>query len=1674
MLLAGYTLQDTLYAVGETVVASALSPQGQRVVLKYLQSAQPAPEQLARWRHEFELLSRIDSPWILKAQALLPVEHSLVLVLEDFAATNLAELIARQTLDLPERLQLALQLCRALSAVHQHGLIHGDLAPKNVLVDVGSLQLKLCDFALASRLEHAQQRSETATLRGTLEYMAPEQTGRTNLEVDYRSDFYSLGVTLYELFGGRKPFQANDPIALLHAQLALSPPPLQGVAPELPEALCGIIHRLLDKHPDQRYQSSYGLLQDLQRCVDQWRAGRGRESFELGQHDTPERFCVAQRLYGRDAELGRLLNAFERASQGRAELLFVSGYSGIGKTALVAALHGPVLAHRGYFLRGKCDQYSRNEPYAALIQAFQPLMQQLAVEGVERSQYWRGELQAALGEQAGAVAAIVPNLRLLLGELPPLPVLPAGETEQRFHLAFAEFVRTLARRSHPLLLFLDDLQWADASTLRLLQHLLGGEAEASVLIIGAYRDNEVDERHPLAQLQAALPPERVEQLQLGELATLDVAMLIADTLRTRVDEVEELVQLCLEKTRGNPFFLSQFLRTLHEQGDIHYQHSVGRWRWNIEQIRRRGLSDNVVTLMLGRLRALEGPTQALLARAALLGDSFELRELMAIAASDATTTAAMLWPALQQGLVQPLNEDYKFEQSPSLLQAARYRFLHDRVQQAAHELSPAEALTKLQLQCGRALLAASSGEELEARLFTVLGCLNSARALITDEAESLQLLALNLRGGIRAKSASAYDAAVALLSQAQALLPGDAWARQPALALQVYRELAEALYLSGNFEAAEAIHPVAQTACTDPLGRAQLALVQADQYHIQGRFADAHPVLLSALQWLGHVLPDDEAAAGALFQQEFAQTEALLAQSPLEQLLQAPEMQDAEQLLLMRLYYGLTHSSYQTGRFAAFALVACRLVHTTLMHGQGDLACIGYVAYMTAMSVMKRPYPDCFRMGKLALDLAEQRDNLYCRVTVYQYFPAFYQHWCEPLADSLPYLEQGMVLGQRGINPLSSGYATLLLAVNRFVLAADLEALEADVERGLSFMQRSHQPNTEAMLRYGVLQPLRALRGRTLTPLSFDSEDCASSSFFKGDYRSPSIPLALHSAAMLRHAYLFDDAPQWQLCAANLPIVAQCLPDGPSVVEANFYVALGRLREGFVPSAERDAAAQAAQSQLELFAQWARSCTSNFLHKQHLIAAELARVQGFDRQAMDLYAQAIDAAAASGFTLCEALANERYAEFWQEQQQRQLASNFIREAHFHYRRCGALQKCRQLEQRWSEIAFRLSEQRPMGMGRSTTLRQVTDSAAGLDLHAMLRANQLLASELHLEALLQQMLGVLLQSAGAQQGAIVVEEDGQLIVEALGALHEGGAIHCERIGRPLRELGSSTDARLPEALIEFAQLTRSTLIVNEPSMDERFARSPYLQLQRPRSVICLPVLSQGKLVALVYMENRLLAHAFTARHQQMLELLSAQVAISLINARLYESLEAKVQQRTEELRQMSMKDGLTGIANRRAFDERLAIEWRRGLRQGAALALLMIDIDHFKAFNDHYGHLDGDRCIRRVAQALASVASRGADLVARYGGEEFALLLPDCDTVAAAGLAADCVEAVRALGISHACSPAAPQVTISVGFSSCTVAAERSAEQLVAEADQALYRAKRAGRNRCLGFDATQR
>ena len=1688
MKFAGYQITDVICTSENAVVARATTESGGKVLLKYQNTQYPSMELNALWQQEFRVLKAIQSPWVVRAQAIRQAENCMILILEDQGQITLEQVIEKHQLSFSERLEIAVQLCSAVNDIHKHQLLHCDLSPRNVLITTAPVTLKLFNFGCA-----VWQNRQLAGIRSdgvpdSFEYMSPERTGRTNLAVDYRSDFYSLGVTLYQLFSGRKPFEQDDPTALIHAHLTRIPQALSELRADIPEALSGIVSRLLAKSPDDRYQSSYGLLADLCRCREEWQTHQRISPFIPGEKDVPERFSVANKLYGRESEKEDIMSAFERASAGRAEILLVSGYAGIGKTALVNELHKPVIARQGLFVRGKCDQFSRNQPYAALIQAFQPLMRQLLNEGEQQLSHWTGRLRRALGDNAGVIADIIPELISVVGPCPSPEPLPAVEAETRFQMAFMQFIEALSSSGRPLVLFLDDLQWADIPTLKLMaQQVLNGDQRA-LLIIATFRDNEVDPAHPLSNILKDLEQaeQRVRHLKLCNLNITQVTRMLSDTFYCEQEQVSSLANLCLEKTHGNPFFLNQFLMALYEDGELIYNREKGVWQWDIDHIRQRGITDNVIDFMLARLRRLDPDTQRLLALAAHLGNRFSIKMLALVSQTDRhgefegipEETVNKLRPALQSGLVIPCGEAHGFRDSAGLPDSAEYRFLHDRVQHAAYSLTEEEERPQLQLVAGRLLLANTDPRDLEERLFTLLGLFNSAIHLITDPAEKKQVMDLNIRGGIKAKSASAYQNAVSLLSRAYSLLPEDPWNECPSDMLTICKELSEAEYLTGNFDRAEALYKTAIPQAPDAVAKVTLLLVQVDQYHIQGRFAESTPVLLLALSLLDEVFTKPDEISDQELLEEYGSTRDLLALETREQLLQMDEMTGQEDLLRMRVYNALSFATYQTGALKAFLVTACRMVRCTLNNGQCDLSSVGYVAYVTVMSAMGQTYPECYRMGKLAMDLAESRPNKYFRLTIYQYFCAFYQHWCEPLENSFGYLDKGVEWGYEGINLLSAGYCALLGSVNRFAKGLPLTELETQVEDGIRFLKKSQQPNTENYLRYGVMQPLLALQGKTLSPLGFDTASCNTTEFFAEDYDTPSIHLALHVWSRLRHAFLMDDISGQETFADKLPVVGMCLPDSPAMAEANFYVALIRAEQLSRDSDAKlmidDERFREAQEIADRLKTWSAGCGENFLHKYLIVAARIAWLTGDDKMAMSSFSRAIEEAQVAGYPVYEALAHELYARYWRAGNQPQLATALIQEAYYHYQNWGAEAKCRLLESQWPSVPFNLGDRHTGRRQQSGHRKKPPQQTELLDLHSLLKANQLLSEDLRLESLLQKMMEVLLENAGAEKGAILLLDESKIMVEVTGRSTRGiQPANCTRVSMPLEVVCDNDRPQLPDSIIRHVLQTRETIIINRPSRDVRFGYDHYLQQQDPRSVLCLPILSQGKLIAVVYLENNLLENAFTRQHKKTLELLSSQAAISLINARLYDQMEEKVMKRTEQLRQITMKDGLTNIANRRSFDERLDSEWRRSLRNGSKMSLLMIDIDHFKEFNDFYGHPAGDACIKAVARALEQSAPRVTDFVARYGGEEFAVLMAESGEESALTIANACRETVAALAWPHSKSRTADHVTISLGVATMVASPGNNYSELITRADQALYRAKLQGRNQVCVYQENQ-
>src|ERR1700726_5009028 len=803
-----------------------------------------APWSFKRLEHEYELKAELDVSWAARPVAISRYNDRMALVLEDPGGEPLDWLLGRP-LEVSEFLRIAIPLTRALRCLHDRGLIHKDIKPANVLVDIASGGVWLIGFGIASRLPRERQSPDPPeVIAGTLAYMAPEQTGRMNRSIDSRSDLYSLGTTFYEMLTGVLPFSASDPIEWVHCHVARQPPKPSEQTDRIPEPISAIVLKLLAKTAEERYQTAAGLEADLRKCLMEWESVGHIKSFPVGRQDVPDRLLIPEKLYGRDSACETLLAAFGRVvATHKSELVLLSGYAGIGKSSVVHELHKVIVLPRGIFISGKFDQHRRDIPYATLAQAFQELARQILSKSEEEIIHWRHTVLEALGPNGQLMVNLVPELELVIGKQPPVPELPPQEAQNRFEAVLRGFLGPFARKEHPLVLFLDDLQWLDPATLRLLEQLVTDPNGQHLLLIGAYRDNEVTSHHPLILTLGAIRKTEaiVRDIELEPLSLPDVHQLLSDALRCELAHARPLAKLVHEKTGGNPFFTIQFLTNLAEEHLLEFEARETAWRWDLNRIRAKGFTDNVVDLMITKLRRLPALTQEALKQLSCLGNSVKISTLLAVHGGSEEEIHSELWEAVRAGLVLRL--------------AGSYTFVHDRVQDAAYALVPEEARAEGHLRIGRVLLASMTADELAEHLFDVANQFNRGAALVIDRDEKAQVATINLRAGRKAKASAAYASACVYLEGGTTLLDERDWSIQYELMFSLWLERAECEFLTGNFDKSEQL-------IVELLERAASKVDEAAAYHlkvqlhiVKGEYPQAVASALTCLHLFGIDIP---------------------------------------------------------------------------------------------------------------------------------------------------------------------------------------------------------------------------------------------------------------------------------------------------------------------------------------------------------------------------------------------------------------------------------------------------------------------------------------------------------------------------------------------------------------------------------------------------------------------------------------------------------------------------------------------------------------------------------------------------------------------------------------------------------------------------------------------------
>jgi len=1527
--LAGYQETDQIYAGTRTLVYRAIqTTTEQSVIIKVLRNPYPSFHDLVRFRNQYIITGNLEHPAIVQPLSLERYQNGYALVMPDEGALSLLEYWQESPGNLSEFLRIALQLAEALYYLGQNRIIHKDIKPTNILIHPETYQIQLIDFSISSLLPKEQQQLiNPNVLEGTLAYISPEQTGRMNRGIDYRTDFYSLGVTLYELLTGVLPFQSNDPVELLHCHIAKEP-----LAPSelldtqgnpYPEAISDIILKLMAKNAEERYQSALGLKHDLEQCLQQWEATGEITPFELAQHDRSDRFLIPEKLYGREKEVQILLDAFERIAAGETEMMLVAGFSGIGKTAVVNEVHKPIVEKRGYFIKGKFDQFNRNIPFSAFVQAFRDLMGQLLSESDEELIIWKTNILAAVGKNGQVIIEVIPELELIIGKQPPVPELSGSAAQNRFNLLFQKFIAVFTTPEHPLVMFLDDLQWADSASLNLLKVLMGDGNTGYLLLLGAYRDNEVFPAHPLMLSLAELEKSQavISTIILKSLALHHINQLVAETLNCSPKIAQALTELVYQKTQGNPFFTTQFLKGLYEDNLIVFNWESDYWECDLVQVRDAAITNDVVEFMASRLNKLSDVTQAILKLAACIGNEFDLGTLAIISQASEEAVAENIWSALQEDLVFPVSDIYKFFQGMETLVeqpktvTVNYRFLHDRVQQAAYSLIPNEQKQGTHLHIGRLLFQNLSPEERNTQIFTLVNHWNQAIELIENSEEQNQLIHLNFTAGQKAKSSAAYDAALKYFQTALSLMDSESWQTNYPLTLQLHEANAETAYLSGEFEFMEVMIDKVLHHSKSLLDHVKVHEVKIQAQMAQRNQIQALETGVKFLEVLGIQVPDFPQYED--LQTEIALINQLMVGKAIADLANLPLMTDAKQLGKVSILANLISPSYQA-KPSLFPWVACKLVQLSIQYGNTSQSAFTYASYGMICIFALQDFDGAEEYGKLAcqLDLTpETGDGVGGTYVAGNCLTYYWAHVKETLPLLLKAYQNGLTTGnfQFGV------YGFAARSQYLYWMGHNLSTLKletATVKQAIISLKQENCLLWNQIFEQAILN----LLGESVTPwqligTAYDETQSIPSQIAEGDRRGLHF-VYLHKMTL---CYLFDCVPQ----AIQFAALAESYLDGVfcnlEEIVFSFYDSLIQYSHYFDSDKSRqNSILEKVQANQVKIQRWATHAPMNAQHKYDLIAAEHHRVLGERLKAIELYDLAIAGAKANEYLQEEALANELAAKFYLDWGKEKIAATYMTDAYYCYARWEAKAKTDQLEAKYPQLLSPILHKQQIEFNALDTLESLTQTntktsstqiSDTLDLASILQAAQTLSSTIELEQLLDDIVRIVLTNAGAQKAVLLLPQAQQWQLQAMAQLSDDGIVESSRRSQLL-----SAESSVPIRVIQYVKNTQEPVLIDEGKTDISGIIEGYLLKYQPQSVLCLPLLNQGQLVAIVYLEHPTTKGVFTPNRLTIIQFLCAQAAVSLQNAQLYNQAQQAQLQLIQSEKMSALGSLVAGVAH----------------------------------------------------------------------------------------------------------------------------------------------------------------
>jgi len=1510
--IQGYQIKEKLFESNNSLVFRAVQDTaGLPVVIKLLKGEYPNPDRIARFNREFEILKNLNIDGIIKAYSLENFNNSCAIIMEDIGGESIKKLLQNRRLSLDEFLRLSIRISDILGQMHQLNIIHKNINPTNIVWNQKTDRVKIIDLGISTVLTREIASIQNPNeFEGTLSYVSPEQTGRMNRMLDYRTDMYSLGVTMYEMITGELPFPDKDPMQLVHCHIAKDPVPPHKLKyyPRYLEQSEGavisrIILKLMSKNAEERYQNVYGLKADLENCLEQLYSAGKILDFEIGGKDFSERFQIPQKLYGRGKETASLINTFNSICQGTKEILMVTGPTGIGKTALVNEIHKTVVAKKGYFISGKFEQFRRNIPYSSLLQAFQQLIKQILTESEEQISIWKKEITEAIGPNGQVIIDVIPEAELIIGRQPPVPALPPQESQNRFNFYFKNFIRTFANESHPITIFLDALQWVDIPSLHLVELFMTDSDTKYLFLIGAYRDNEINQSHPLSVVLEKIKKAgtMIKTLPLSSLDYETINLILADTLKCHPEKTGELAKLCMKKTNGNPFFLIQFLQTIHENRLFEFDSKQMIWRWEIGSIQKMKVTDNVVDLMVSKIQKLPEKTQYILKLAACIGAQFDLRLLSFVYEKTPAETAEDLWEALVEEVILPISDIYRFVPSDYENAEVCYKFSHDRIQQAVHSLIEEGERKRTHWKIGRMLMSITKGAELDDKILNIANQLNSGFESNTGQDEKYELARLNFMAGIKAKSANANEIAYQYFSFGVELLGKDCWKDHYILSLKMYTEAAEALFLTGNFDRMDDLAKEVLRNSSSLLDRIKINEVIIQSFISRLRLPEVLKTAVDILKQLGVKIPKKPTILHVLY--NFLRIRISLFGKDTEDLKSIPEMSDPFKLAAMRILMSAASTAYR-GHTLMAIMMALKMVRLTLKYGNSQFSPYGYSMYGIVVLRITGNILQGYKFGNFSIELMKKYKTREYNAKLIVLFNFFIRLWKDKVNDTIDALKEAFKIGLETGDFEFAAYSIMYASVHSLFCGKELNLIDKEMEKYVEIIIKLKQERTIYNIklhRQLILNLLGHSKYRTLlVGDDFNEEEMLPVLIRNND--SPSIGALYVNKTIICYTFEnFRESFQNAIIADRYKGILMGLIYLPMLY---YYTSLAYL--SYLPGLQwnrRVMFLSKVYRNQRTMKKWSLHAPDNYLHKWSLVQAEKFRVLNKDKKALFYYDKAIKLARSCGFIQEEALACELLAKYYLVKGNESPARRNLAEARYLYSRWGAKAKVQYLDEKYHDLLSAGNKEERKGEGYEaikTAIYPEITSTVQLDLRALQKASETISSEIHLEKLLEKLLGILVTNAGAIKGHVLLMEGDKLFEEGETSAEE------EKIN-VLKHIPYQESKNISQVIVNYVLRTGETLVLDNAADDEIFKNDILIIRNQSKSLFCMPLVYQNKLSGILYLENNLIPGAFTSERVEILKMLSGQIVISIENARLYKNLEEynrnleeKVSKRTIEI------------------------------------------------------------------------------------------------------------------------------------------------------------------------------